>query len=434
MSGFRNRKRKWLSGLSAIAFAIAPVCVIPAEEDSETADQYLIVELAPVLTSELDNAGVEQTPQLDSAIFSLQENMDTDAYRITGIRANEPIIAQFLAQAEATQAYDTVSVYEIISYQQTADESDKRYEFNLQIPTDAAITLYQSAVDGKLQKSTLEAAYTEEKYNRLPQIQYSSETNHWLVLHLGIGTDETDISTEDAASESAAESLEGKTESAAEETSNSNPNSQTTEAAQSSASQTKPEIPSTTAPTTSTPTTAPSTAAPTTAHVHAWVPVTNVVHHEATYKDVWVQDAAAWDETVVTKEAWDETVLVQEAYDEQVMVSDAYDEPIYDWVDICNECGHKFFDPSDDINEHMAAGCWSGWHAERMQVGTTHHDAVYQMVHHDAVYQTIHHAAETTVIHHDAVGHTEKAIDQAAWDETVIVGYTCSGCGATKEN
>ena len=51
---------------------------------------------------------------------------------------------------------------------------------------------------------------------------------------------------------------------------------------------------------------------------------------------------AAWDETVITKAAWDEQVLVQDAYDENVMISDAYDEPVYAWVAVCNECGHKF--------------------------------------------------------------------------------------------
>ena len=197
----------------------------------------------------------------------------------------------------------------------------------------------------------------------------------------------------------------------------------------------------TAAPTTSTPTTSPSTTAQTkapetqpqtTAHTHAWVPVTSVVHHDATYKTVWVQDSAAWDETVITKAAWDDQVLVQDAYDENVMISDAYDEPVYAWVAVCNECGHKFLDPNEDIDVHMGAGCWSSWHGEWMQVGTTHHDAVYQTVHHEATYQTIHHEAETTIVHHDATGHNEQAVDQAAWDETVITGYTCSGCGAVK--
>ena len=207
------------------------------------------------------------------------------------------------------------------------------------------------------------------------------------------------------------------------------------------APETKPATPTTVAPTTSTPTTsqsttaqtkAPETQPQTTAHTHAWVPVTSVVHHDATYKTVWVQDSAAWDETVITKAAWDEQVLVQDAYDENVMISDAYDEPVYAWVAVCNECGHKFLDPNEDIDVHMGAGCWSSWHDEWMQVGTTHHDAVYQTVHHEATYQTIHHEAETTIVHHDATGHNEQAVDQAAWDETVITGYTCSGCGAAK--
>ena len=54
--------------------------------------------------------------------------------------------------------------------------------------------------------------------------------------------------------------------------------------------------------------------------------------------------------------------------------------------------------------------CRGGYHAERVQVDTIHHDAGYDTVHHDAEYQTV---------HHDAVTHTETT-------------YTCSGCGATK--
>ena len=275
---------------------------------------------------------------------------------------------------------------------------------------------------------------TEDEYTRLPLVSYQSETNHWLVFYLGAKqTNEavSDSDTEDAVreTESAAESLERKSKPDSEEKENTK------------APEIKPAIPTTVATTTSTPTTSPSTTAPTkvpetqqqtTAHTHAWVPVTSVVHHDATYKTVWVQDFAAWDETVITKAAWDEQVLVQDAYDENVMISDAYDEPVYAWVGICNECGHKFLDPNEDIDVHMGAGCWSSWHDEWMQVGTTHHDAVYQTVHHEATYQTVHHEAETTIVHHDATGHNEQVVDQAAWDETVITGYTCSGCGAAK--
>ena len=463
-----NRKN-WLSGLLTVSLAVIPTCTITAEENSKIVDQYIIVELEPVSVSESDTAesvsetelSTEETVEVESdpdvVLFSLQEGLDKEEYSITGISANEPIIAQLLAQTADYQDYDTIALYDLVSHQQTADEP---YDFSLQIPENADITLYQG-VDGQLQKSTLDAMYTEDEYNRLPLVSYQSETNHWLVLYLGASTGVSDSDTEDVVreTESAAESLEGKTESEIDESPSASedvkkhsasktesettkPSQQTTKETESTkALETKPTIPTTVAPTTSTPTTSPSTTAPTkapetqpqtTAHTHAWVPVTKVVHHDATYKTVWVQDSAAWDETVITKAAWDEQVLVQDAYDENVMISDAYDEPVYAWVEVCNACGHKFLDPNEDINEHMAAGCWSSWHGEWMQVGTTHHDAVYQTVHHEATYQTVHHEAETTIVHHDATGHNEQTVDQAAWDETVITGYTCSVCGAAK--
>ena len=444
MKKWSNKKAEWLLAMLAVSLTASAAWTIFAEEKSEAIDQYIIVELETLTVSNVDEEEkessleaelsteemVEAESESDVVLFSLQDSLDSEEYSVTGISVDEPIISRLLAKTADYQDYDTIALYDITSYQQTTDEP---YDFNLQIQEDADITLYQT-VDGQLQESTLDVMYTEDEYNRLPLVSYQSETNHWLVFYLGAKqTDEetSDSDTEIAAqeTESAAESLEGKTESEMEEKENTK------------APETKPAIPTTVAPTTSTPTTSPSTTAPikapetqpqTTAHTHAWIPVTSVVHHDATYKTVWVQDLAAWDETVITKAAWDEQVLVQDAWDEQVMVQDAYDEPVYDWVDICNTCGHKFLDMSDDISDHMAAGCWSSWHAEWMQVETTHHDAVYQTVHHDATYQTVHHEAETTIVHHDATGHNEQTVDQAAWDETVITGYTCSGCGAVK--
>lgn len=444
MKKWSNKKAEWLLAMLAVSLTASAAWTIFAEEKSEAIDQYIIVELETLTMSNVDEEEkessleaelsteemVEAESESDVVLFSLQDSLDSEEYSVTGISVDEPIIARLLAKTADYQDYDTIALYDIISYQQTTDEP---YDFNLQIPKDADITLYQT-VDGQLQESILDVMYTEDEYNRLPLVSYQSETNHWLVFYLGVKqTDEetSDSDTETAAqeTESSAESLEGKTESEMEEKTNTK------------APDTKPAIPTTVAPTTSTPTTSPSTTTPTkaletqpqtTVHTHAWVPVTFVVHHDATYKTVWVQDLAAWDETVITKAAWDEQVLVQDAWDEQVMVQDAYDEPVYDWVDICNTCGHKFLDMSDYITDHMAAGCWSSWHAEWMQVETTHHDAVYQTVHHDATYQTVHHEAETTIVHHDATGHNEQAVDQAAWDETVITGYTCSGCGAVK--
>ena len=462
-----NRKN-WLSGLLTVSLAVIPTCTITAEENSKIVDQYIIVELEPVAVSDSDAAenvseaeqSTEETVEAESeaVLFSLEESMDSDEYSVTGISANEPIIAQLLAQTVEYQDYDTIALYDLISHHQTDDEP---YDFNLQIPEDADITLYQT-VDGQLQKSTLDAMYTEDEYNRLPLVSYQSETNHWLVLYLGASTGVSDSDTEDAAkeTESAAESLEGKTESETEEkpsesedgkkhsaskteSETTKPSQQTTKETESTkAPETKPAIPTTAAPITSTPTTSPSTTAPTkapetaapttTAHTHNWVAVTTTVHHDAVTSQVWKEDSAAWDETVVTKAAWDEQRLVQDAYDENVMISDAYDEPVYGWVGICNACGYVF-QPGDNVGVHMAAGCWSSWHDEWRPTGEViHHDAVYQTVHHDAVYQTVHHDAETTVVHHDATGHYETVVTQAAWDETVVTGYTCSGCGATK--
>ena len=442
MKKWSNKKAEWLLVMLAVSLTASASLTITAEEKSEAIDRYIIVELETLTAPNVDaeemelssesEQSTEETVEVESepevVLFSLQDSLDSEEYIVTGISVDEPIIAQLLEQTADYQNYDTIALYDITSYQQTTDES---YDFNLQIPEDADITLYQT-VDGQLQESTLDVMCTEDEYNRLPLVSYQSETNHWLVFYLGAKqTNEavSDSDTEDAVreTESAAESLEGKSKPDSEENTK--------------APETKPAIPTTVAPTTSTPTTSLSTTAPTkvpetqpqtTAHTHAWVPVTSVVHHDATYKTVWVQDFAAWDETVITKAAWDEQVLVQDAYDENVMISDAYDDPVYAWVGICNECGHKFLDPNEDIGDHMEAGCWSSWHDEWMQVGTTHHDAVYQTVHHDAIYQTVHHEAETTVVHHDATGHNEQAVDQAAWDETVITGYTCSGCGATK--
>ena len=444
MKKWSNKKAEWLLAMLAVSLTASAAWTIFAEEKSEAIDQYIIVELETLTVSNVDEEEkessleaelsteemVEAESESDVVLFSLQDSLDSEEYSVTGISVDEPIISRLLAKTADYQDYDTIALYDITSYQQTDDEP---YDFNLQIQEDADITLYQT-VDGQLQESTIDVMYTEDEYNRLPLVSYQSETNHWLVFYLGAKqTDEetSDSDTEIAAqeTESAAESLEGKNESEMEEKENTK------------APDTKPAIPTTVAPTTSTPTTSPSTTAPTkapetqpqtTAHTHAWIPVTSVVHHDATYKTVWVQDLAAWDETVITKAAWDEQVLVQDAWDEQVMISDAYDEPIYAWVGICNGCGHKFLDPNEDIDVHMGAGCWSSWHDEWMQVGTTHHDAVYQTVHHEATYQTVHHEAETTIVHHDATGHNEQAVDQAAWDETVITGYTCSGCGAVK--
>ncbi len=412
----------------------------------------------------LDNEYIEHLDQFDSLENSTDPiDMYTGsqiAYAVSDIRTNEPIIAYLLDQYAGYDTYSAVEFYEVASLR-PADENGI-YNLLLQQEEENADVVHYSAADGTLQKSVVEAVLNE--YGQ-PSYSLETTTNHWMIVHLVPGVQEEEKETDEEASVS----LEGAVEEdTANPTGGSREASQTSDFAASTSetsssgtklpettkpSQTKPTATkpaATVAPTaasTATPTispattTAPSIAAPTTAtptttaHTHTWVPVTKKVHHDAIYKTVWVQDMAAWDETVVIKEAWDESVLVSEAWNETVVTKDAWDEPVYEWVPVCNACGHVFpvgGGSTEDILDHMEAGCWSSWHDEQIQVGSVHHDAETTVVHHDAVYNTVHHDSETTVIHHEATGHNEQVVDKAAWDEDVVTGYKCSGCGAAK--
>lgn len=384
--------------------------------------------------SSVDAAKVAYFDKLDELESSLSQTdpdiAGTLTYAVSDIHAGEPMISYLLDQYAGYDIYSAVEFCEAASLQQ-ADESGM-YRLLLQQEEGADVVHY-SMSDGTLQKTAVDSFVNE--YGDTA-VSLDANTNHWLIVHLipESTPDESSVDGEnqEETDEAASQSLEWKVDEDTSETSLQN----VAKADPTKPSATVAPTAATTATTTTSPaptTTQTPTAAPTTtAHTHNWVAVTKTVHHDAVTSQVWKEDSAAWDETVVTKAAWDEQVLSQAAYDEQVLVSEAYDEPVYGRVDICNNCGHEFWDPSDDINEHMAAGCWSGWHTEPRQIGTTHHDAVYNTVHHDAVYTTVHHDAETTVVHHDATGHYETVVTQAAWDETVTTGYKCSGCGATK--
>ena len=405
------------------------------------------------LTS-LDNEYIEHLDQFDS-LKNITDPIDMYtgsqmAYAVSDIRTDESIISYLLDQYAGYDTYSAVEFYEVASLK-PADENGI-YSLLLQQEEENADVVHYSVADGTLQKSAVEAVLNE--YGQ-PSYSLETTTNHWMIVHLvskvpaeGQDTVQTEEKETD---EEASRSLEGALEEDnADPTGSSRKDSQTSDyAAATSKSSSETKLPETTKPaqtnhtatkpaqTTQTPTvttttTAQTTAPTTTAHTHNWVAVTKTVHHDAVTSQVWKEDSAAWDETVVTKAAWDEQVLSQAAYDEPVLVSEAYDEPVYGWVDVCNACDHHFWTADDDVGDHMEAGCWSSWHAEWLQIGTTHHDAVYNTVHHDAVYTTVHHDAETTVVHHDATGHYETVVTQAAWDETVTTGYKCSGCGATK--
>lgn len=458
------------------------------EMSTELADQSessVLEETLPyyLSLSSIDVTKVAYFDKLDGLESSLSQTdpdiAGTLTYAVSDICAGEPMISYLLDQYAGYDTYSAVEFCEAASLQQ-ADESGM-YRLLLQQEQGADVVHY-SMSDGTLKKTAVDPYMNE--YGA-PAVSLDANTNHWLIVHL---TPEVSTPNESSAAgenqeetdEAASQSLEGKVDEDTSETTSqdvakadptkpSKPSEKsssesatkpttkapgTTKPASKKPAQTTkaPETAATVAPTAATtapPTTSPAptttqtptvttttaaqtTAPTTTAHTHNWVAVTKIVHHDAVTSQVWKEDTAAWDETVVTKAAWDEQVLSQAAYDEQVLVSEAYDEPVYGWVDVCNACGHHFWTADDDVGDHMEAGCWSSWHAEWLQIGTTHHDAVYNTVHHDAVYTTVHHDAETTVVHHDATGHYETVVTQAAWDETVTTGYKCSGCGATK--
>lgn len=452
------------------------------EMSTELADQSessVLEETLPyyLSLSSIDVTKVAYFDKLDGLESSLSQTdpdiAGTLTYAVSDICAGEPMISYLLDQYAGYDTYSAVEFCEAASLQQ-ADESGM-YRLLLQQEEGADVVHY-SMSDGTLQKTAVDSYVNE--YGA-PAVSLDANTNHWLIVHLipesipnessaaGENQEETD--------EAASQSLEGKVdEDTSETTSQDVAKADPTKPSEKSSSEsaTKPTKPTTKAPETTKPaqttkapetaatvaptaaTTAPPTTSPaptttqtptvtttaaaqttaptTTAHTHNWVAVTKIVHHDAVTNQVWKEDSAAWDETVVTKAAWDEQVLVQEAYDEQVLVSEAYDEPVYGWVGVCNACGHHFWTADDDVDVHMHQGCWSSWHAEWLQIGSTHHEAVYSTVHHDAVYTTVHHDAETTVVHHEATGHYETVVTQAAWDETVTTGYKCSGCGAKK--
>lgn len=392
---------------------------------------------------------------------------DTGSYTVNGMFAEEPIMAQFLSQVESLDGYDAAGIYEITS-DQTQDLDE--YQLNLVLADDANLFHY-SLSDGTLVKTPLEAVFGPEQEktvtvssssNHWAVIHFRADKGIQAAVNVAVGTTddgkasesmEGKVDASDSASAEGSKEAEttGTTEKSTEKGTSTKPTTtpsttktpETTKAPETKPAskpttkpttaptkapettkepETKPASKPTTAPTTSAPTTAAPTKAPettaptkapettaptTTAHTHNWVAVTATVHHDATYKDVWVQDSAAWDETIVTKEAWD--------------------EPVYSLLPVCNVCGYQFpaGGTADDIGYHefVDPGCGGGWHDVQVQTGTIHHDAETTVVHHDAEY---------TTVHHDATGHNEKVVDQAAWDETVTTGYKCSGCGATK--
>ena len=131
-------------------------------------------------------------------------------------------------------------------------------------------------------------------------------------------------------------------------------------------------------------------------HVHTWVDIKKTVHHEAEGHYDWKQTGTR---TVVDEEAWDEDIC--------------------DWICECNFCGYRTLDGYEMalhgyfVHNHYdekTGRIWSyGIYYD--PVDTKHHDAV---THEEPVYDNV------------------WVEDKAAWDETVVTGQKCSGCGATR--
>ena len=118
-------------------------------------------------------------------------------------------------------------------------------------------------------------------------------------------------------------------------------------------------------------------------HTHSWNAQTTVVHHPA----------SGHNEQVLIKEAWTEY------------------KPIYETVaiEVCNTCG---VDITANHSQHMKE------HALKGEGGSRRTEYIQKQT-------------GTETIAHPAEYETRWVQDSAAWDETVITGYTCS-CGASK--
>ena len=138
------------------------------------------------------------------------------------------------------------------------------------------------------------------------------------------------------------------------------------------------------------------------------------------YESVTIPEQGHWEETTTKVEVepvWDETISAQHRF--------------------CNTCGADLGVMAggtekltmEFIIAHMEENDHDGWHTDM---------ATIQVIHHDAIYED--QTTKTWIV--DVPAHDEKKpaseawdetiVDQTAYDEAVITGYKCSGCGATK--
>ena len=124
-------------------------------------------------------------------------------------------------------------------------------------------------------------------------------------------------------------------------------------------------------------------------HTHKWVNVTKTVHHA---EKSHIEKCKVGTKTVVDKEAWDEDV--------------------YKLITTCSACGYQSENGLEVAEHTVDVHDGEASHStEKVKVGIKHHAAV---THEEPVYKEV------------------KVVDKKAWDETVVIGQKCSGCGATK--
>ena len=144
----------------------------------------------------------------------------------------------------------------------------------------------------------------------------------------------------------------------------------------------------------------------TAAHLHTWVPVIQVIHHDAVYQTVH-HDAQIEQVFVIDRPAYDES------YENTYLVG---------VHDICKGCGL-------DITA-------SGMTPEEFEAHDIQHilNGEDSSFYSKAIYET-----RTETVHHEAEGHYEDQVVQEAydetvlaveaWDEEIVVGRRCIECG-----
>lgn len=116
-------------------------------------------------------------------------------------------------------------------------------------------------------------------------------------------------------------------------------------------------------------------------HKHNWEKITAVVHHDAV------------------------------THTEQVLVRDAWTENVYGTKFICQGC-EQIFNTENELTAHQKSYVMQG---DYSHTGSgTLSGVVVDTVYHPAEYET------------------RTVVDKEAYDETVVTGYKCTICGATK--